>query len=142
MHTHIPTHPHIRTPTHSPPLCHQVVVSGCSAGGLAALLHCDHIRAAFFPALPPSAYACLPDAAIFLDRKDLGGKSTARELFQAVFHFHVMPCHPPFCFPPTLLLIFTPLLPSHPSASSQPSSPPHNLLPPHTSKCPSSRHSF
>ncbi|CAI5526839.1 unnamed protein product [Closterium sp. Naga37s-1] len=24
--------------------------------------------AAFFPALPPSAYACLPDAAIFLDR--------------------------------------------------------------------------
>ncbi|CAI6012201.1 unnamed protein product [Closterium sp. NIES-65] len=68
----------------------QVVVSGCSAGGLAALLHCDHIRAAFFPALPPSAYACLPDAAIFLDRKDLGGKATARELFQAVFQFHHM----------------------------------------------------
>ncbi|CAI5999371.1 unnamed protein product [Closterium sp. NIES-64] len=68
----------------------QVVVSGCSAGGLAALLHCDHIRATFFPALPPSAYACLPDAAIFLDRKDLGGKATARELFQAVFQFHHM----------------------------------------------------
>ncbi|CAI5459558.1 unnamed protein product [Closterium sp. Yama58-4] len=68
----------------------QVVVSGCSEGGLAALLHCDHIRAAFFPTLPLSAYACLPDAAIFLDRHDLGGRSTARELFQAVFRFHHM----------------------------------------------------
>ena len=45
----------------------QVVITGCSAGGLASLLHCDHIKHNFLPSLPHTSYACMPDAGVFLD---------------------------------------------------------------------------
>jgi hypothetical protein len=42
----------------------QAILSGCSAGGLAALLHCNDFHARF----PKEVSAkCLPDAGFFLD---------------------------------------------------------------------------
>jgi hypothetical protein len=40
------------------------LLAGCSAGGLAALLHCDKFRARFPPEVPVK---CLSDAGFFLD---------------------------------------------------------------------------
>jgi O-palmitoleoyl-L-serine hydrolase len=42
----------------------QVLLTGCSAGGLASILHCDDFRA-FFP--PGTTVKCLADAGLFLD---------------------------------------------------------------------------
>ncbi|TVU10886.1 hypothetical protein EJB05_44440 [Eragrostis curvula] len=43
----------------------QALLTGCSAGGLATLLHCDNFRARF----PPNILVkCLPDAGFFLDK--------------------------------------------------------------------------
>jgi len=42
----------------------QVLLAGCSAGGLAALLHCDNFRARFHPDVPVK---CLSDAGFFID---------------------------------------------------------------------------
>jgi len=45
-----------------------VVVSGCSAGGLATFLHCDHWAAAISKATNGAAkVACMPDSGFFLD---------------------------------------------------------------------------
>lgn len=42
----------------------KVLLTGCSAGGLAVILHCDEFQA-FFP--PTTAVKCLADAGLFLD---------------------------------------------------------------------------
>jgi O-palmitoleoyl-L-serine hydrolase len=42
----------------------QVLLTGCSAGGLASILHCDDFRT-FFP--PGSTVKCFADAGLFLD---------------------------------------------------------------------------
>ena len=45
-----------------------VVVSGCSAGGLAAFLHCDHFAERIHKEGSPSAkVACMPDSGLFRD---------------------------------------------------------------------------
>jgi len=45
-----------------------VIVSGCSAGGLATFLHCDHWAAAIATATTNTAkVACMPDSGFFLD---------------------------------------------------------------------------
>ena len=45
-----------------------VIVSGCSAGGLATYLHCDHWADAIASATSNTAkVACMPDSGFFLD---------------------------------------------------------------------------
>jgi len=44
-----------------------VVVSGCSAGGLATFLHCDHWADAIRKASPSAKVACMPDSGFFID---------------------------------------------------------------------------
>lgn len=44
-----------------------VIVSGCSAGGLATFLHCDHWADAIKKANPSTKVACMPDSGFFLD---------------------------------------------------------------------------
>eukprot|EP00931_Biecheleriopsis_adriatica_P120145 TRINITY_DN95279_c0_g1_i1.p1 TRINITY_DN95279_c0_g1~~TRINITY_DN95279_c0_g1_i1.p1 ORF type:complete len:414 (+),score=81.27 TRINITY_DN95279_c0_g1_i1:133-1374(+) len=44
-----------------------IVVSGCSAGGLATYLHCDHWADAIKKANPDTKVACMPDSGFFLD---------------------------------------------------------------------------
>ncbi|CAI5483900.1 unnamed protein product [Closterium sp. Yama58-4] len=45
----------------------QVVVTGSSAGGVAALLHCDRVRDTLTAASPSMHVRCLADASMFLD---------------------------------------------------------------------------
>ncbi|KAG6758780.1 hypothetical protein POTOM_035241 [Populus tomentosa] len=59
----------------------QALLSGCSAGGLAAILHCDEFRHLF----PRTARVkCLSDAGLFLDVPDISGWRTLRYMFAGV----------------------------------------------------------
>ncbi|KAJ8556384.1 hypothetical protein K7X08_029775 [Anisodus acutangulus] len=59
----------------------QALLSGCSAGGLASILHCDEFRTLF----PSSTKVkCLSDAGLFMDATDVSGGHALRDLFQGV----------------------------------------------------------
>ncbi|KAK9291313.1 hypothetical protein L1049_019258 [Liquidambar formosana] len=60
---------------------HQALLSGCSAGGLASILHCDEFRE-LFPRT--TKVKCLSDAGLFLDAFDVSGGRTLRNLFGGV----------------------------------------------------------
>lgn len=59
----------------------QALLSGCSAGGLASILHCDGFRE-MFP--KTTKVKCLSDAGFFLDVTDVSGGHTLRNMFQGV----------------------------------------------------------
>ncbi|CAL2268818.1 unnamed protein product [Prunus armeniaca] len=59
----------------------QALLSGCSAGGLAAILHCDEFRG-LFPRT--TKVKCLSDAGLFLDAPDVSGGRTLRNLYNGV----------------------------------------------------------
>ncbi|CAL5399224.1 unnamed protein product [Camellia sinensis] len=59
----------------------QALLSGCSAGGLASILHCDEFRN-LFPA--STKVKCLSDAGLFLDAVDVSGGHTLRNFFSGV----------------------------------------------------------
>ncbi|PSR98279.1 Pectin acetylesterase [Actinidia chinensis var. chinensis] len=59
----------------------QALLSGCSAGGLAILIHCDDFR----EILPKDATVkCLADAGFFLNEKDIAGHRTIESFYQDV----------------------------------------------------------
>uniref|UniRef100_A0A803N604 Pectin acetylesterase n=1 Tax=Chenopodium quinoa TaxID=63459 RepID=A0A803N604_CHEQI len=63
----------------------QALLSGCSAGGLATMIHCDDIRAK----LPKIAIVkCLADASFFLDEKDINGRRTTQLFYKNVVNLH------------------------------------------------------
>ncbi|XP_020420930.1 pectin acetylesterase 5 isoform X1 [Prunus persica] len=63
----------------------QALLAGCSAGGLAALIHCDEFRGL----LPKNVTVkCLADAGFFLDEKDVIENPTMRYFFHDVFILH------------------------------------------------------
>ncbi|KAJ4727950.1 Pectin acetylesterase [Melia azedarach] len=59
----------------------QALLSGCSAGGLASILHCDEFQD-LFPAT--TKVKCLSDAGMFLDAADVSGGHTLRSMFAGV----------------------------------------------------------
>ncbi|OVA13502.1 Pectinacetylesterase [Macleaya cordata] len=59
----------------------QALLSGCSAGGLASILHCDEFRE-LFPST--TKVKCLSDAGFFLDAVDISGGRTLRSMFGGV----------------------------------------------------------
>ncbi|KAH9670235.1 Pectin acetylesterase 10 [Citrus sinensis] len=59
----------------------KALLSGCSAGGLASILHCDEFRD-FFPRT--TRVKCLSDAGLFLDAVDVSGGHTLRNLYSGV----------------------------------------------------------
>ncbi|XP_059435668.1 pectin acetylesterase 12-like [Corylus avellana] len=59
----------------------QALLSGCSAGGLASILHCDEFRD-LFP--KTTKVKCLSDAGLFLDAADVSGGRTLRNMFEGV----------------------------------------------------------
>ncbi|KAA8536682.1 hypothetical protein F0562_029160 [Nyssa sinensis] len=96
----------------------QALLSGCSAGGLASILHCDEFRDLF----PRSTKVkCLSDAGLFLDAVDVAGGRTLRNFFGGVVSLqgvqrnlpHACTSHldPTLCFFPQHLIahIKTPL---------------------------------
>ncbi|KAJ8511729.1 hypothetical protein OPV22_002163 [Ensete ventricosum] len=56
----------------------KVLLSGCSAGGLATFLHCDDLTR-FVP--ETATVKCISDAGFFLDVRDVSGKYTIRSFF-------------------------------------------------------------
>ncbi|KAL3651433.1 Pectin acetylesterase 2 [Castilleja foliolosa] len=66
----------------------QTLLSGCSAGGLASILHCDEFQS-LFPAT--TKVKCLSDAGLFLDAVDVSGKRTMKALFNNVVHLQGIP---------------------------------------------------
>ncbi|KAL0715000.1 hypothetical protein Bca4012_021979 [Brassica carinata] len=59
----------------------KALLSGCSAGGLASILHCDDFR----ERLPLSTNVkCLSDAGMFLDAVDVSGGHSLRNMYQGV----------------------------------------------------------
>ncbi|GFY94346.1 pectinacetylesterase family protein [Actinidia rufa] len=59
----------------------QALLSGCSAGGLSVILHCDEFRY-LFPRT--TKVKCLSDAGLFLDAVDVSGGHTLRNIFSGV----------------------------------------------------------
>ncbi|KAH9616919.1 hypothetical protein KSS87_001979 [Heliosperma pusillum] len=59
----------------------QALLSGCSAGGLASILHCDEFAALFSG---QTKVKCLSDAGLFLDAMDVSGGHTLRNFFNGV----------------------------------------------------------
>ncbi|KAI5658302.1 hypothetical protein M9H77_27095 [Catharanthus roseus] len=59
----------------------RALLSGCSAGGLASILHCDEFR----DLMPRSTKVkCLGDAGLFMDSIDVAGGHTLRNFFAGV----------------------------------------------------------
>ncbi|KAL2345548.1 hypothetical protein Fmac_006833 [Flemingia macrophylla] len=59
----------------------EALLSGCSAGGLASIIHCDEFRSL----LPTSTKVkCLSDAGFFVDAVNVAGGHTVRNLFGGV----------------------------------------------------------
>ncbi|XP_048439422.1 pectin acetylesterase 12-like [Pyrus x bretschneideri] len=73
----------------------QALLSGCSAGGVAAILHCDKFRG-----LMPGTtkVKCLSDAGLFLDANDVSGGRTLRNLYSGIVGLQgVKPNLPQYC---------------------------------------------
>ncbi|KAI5001355.1 hypothetical protein ZWY2020_026005 [Hordeum vulgare] len=89
----------------------QALLTGCSAGGLATMLHCDDFSAKFPREV---SIKCLADAGFFLDVKDISGERTFWSVFDGVVQLQnlrkVLPkdClakkKPKECFFPTELI--------------------------------------
>ncbi|WOG81747.1 hypothetical protein DCAR_0100898 [Daucus carota subsp. sativus] len=63
----------------------QALLSGCSAGGLSSIFHCDEYRA-LFP--QTTKVKCLSDAGMFLDVIDITGGRTLRNIYNSVVNLH------------------------------------------------------
>nr|CAB3473029.1 unnamed protein product [Digitaria exilis] len=59
----------------------QVLLTGCSSGGLAVILHCDQLRS-FLPA--STTVKCLSDAGLYLDVADISGGRSVRSYFGGI----------------------------------------------------------
>lgn len=63
----------------------KALLSGCSAGGLGSILHCDNFRSQ----LPEKAIVkCLSDAGVFLDVKDVESSPTIQSFYKDVVSMH------------------------------------------------------
>jgi hypothetical protein len=68
----------------------QALLAGCSAGGLATILHCDEFRRMF----PGSTRVkCLSDAGLFLDAVDVSGRRSLRNMYSGVVGLRVPNTH-------------------------------------------------
>uniref|UniRef100_A0ACD5WQC8 Uncharacterized protein n=1 Tax=Avena sativa TaxID=4498 RepID=A0ACD5WQC8_AVESA len=61
----------------------QALLTGCSAGGLATLLHCDDFSARFPQEV---SVKCLADAGFFLNVKDISGERSFWSVYDGVVH--------------------------------------------------------
>ncbi|PPD81019.1 hypothetical protein GOBAR_DD22045 [Gossypium barbadense] len=59
----------------------EALLSGCSAGGLASILHCDEFKD-LFPST--TKVKCLSDAGVFLDATNVAGGHTLRDMYRGV----------------------------------------------------------
>ncbi|XP_037436333.1 pectin acetylesterase 9-like isoform X1 [Triticum dicoccoides] len=62
----------------------KVLLSGCSAGGLATFFHCDDLEERL---RGTAMVKCMSDAGFFLDVDDISGRNTVRSFFNGVVDF-------------------------------------------------------
>ncbi|XP_013702401.2 pectin acetylesterase 2-like [Brassica napus] len=62
----------------------QGLLSGCSAGGLAAIFQCDDFKSSLFSS---TRVKCLSDAGFFVDATDVSGDRSLRQLYTDVIEF-------------------------------------------------------
>ncbi|EPS69740.1 hypothetical protein M569_05022, partial [Genlisea aurea] len=63
----------------------RALLAGCSAGGLAALIHCDHFR----DLLPKKTNVkCLADGSFFINEKDIAGNNTIQAFYDDIVGLH------------------------------------------------------
>ncbi|KAI3694305.1 hypothetical protein L1987_77269 [Smallanthus sonchifolius] len=72
------------------------LLTGCSSGGLAAILYCDKFRAKL-PAT--SRVKCVPDAGYFVHVKDISGKYYFQKFFAKIVKLHNSCFYPQFILP-------------------------------------------
>ncbi|EES00677.1 hypothetical protein BDA96_03G159200 [Sorghum bicolor] len=60
----------------------RVLLTGCSSGGLAVILHCDQLRA-FFPS-GTTVVKCISDGGLYLDAVDVSGGRSLRSYFRDI----------------------------------------------------------
>ncbi|MQL74238.1 hypothetical protein Taro_006587 [Colocasia esculenta] len=65
------------------------LLSGCSAGGLSWIIHCDEFRALFSAS---TKVKCLADAGLFLDVVDIAGAHALRSMFEGVVTWQPSGC--------------------------------------------------
>uniref|UniRef100_A0ACD5XE66 Uncharacterized protein n=1 Tax=Avena sativa TaxID=4498 RepID=A0ACD5XE66_AVESA len=77
----------------------QVLLTGCSAGGLAAILHCDQFSAFFVHRRrSTTTVKCLADAGLFLDAVDISGGRSLRSYYADIVYMQgVAQNLPPAC---------------------------------------------
>ncbi|KAH9687761.1 Pectin acetylesterase 8 [Citrus sinensis] len=68
------------------------ILTGCSAGGLTSILHCDNFRA-LFPV--DTRVKCFADAGYFVNAKDVSGESHIEEFYKQVVALHGSAKHLP-----------------------------------------------
>eukprot|EP00563_Minutocellus_polymorphus_P016520 CAMPEP_0181058724 /NCGR_PEP_ID=MMETSP1070-20121207/20983_1 /TAXON_ID=265543 /ORGANISM="Minutocellus polymorphus, Strain NH13" /LENGTH=287 /DNA_ID=CAMNT_0023138317 /DNA_START=418 /DNA_END=1277 /DNA_ORIENTATION=- len=70
-----------------------VIIGGCSAGGLAALLHCDQWAGHIKGQSPDAKVACAPESGFFVDYSNMTEKSTFYDLmgYSVMLHNPVLP---------------------------------------------------
>ncbi|KAL2536903.1 Pectin acetylesterase 12 [Forsythia ovata] len=76
----------------------QALLSGCSAGGLASILHCDEFRS-FFPG--STKVKCLSDAGLFMDAVDISACRVFKQTCQVLVPTTLIPTS---CFFPQNLI--------------------------------------
>ncbi|KAG8044607.1 hypothetical protein GUJ93_ZPchr0151g33457 [Zizania palustris] len=64
---------------------HNALISGCSAGGLTSILHCDRFRDLFHE---DAKVKCLSDAGFFINEKDIAGVDYIAAFFNDVVATH------------------------------------------------------
>ncbi|KMZ57509.1 pectin acetylesterase, family CE13 [Zostera marina] len=61
------------------------IISGCSAGGLTSIIHCDHFRSL----LPENTNVkCISDAGYFINEKDVSGMQRMQSFYKDLLHTH------------------------------------------------------
>jgi hypothetical protein len=64
----------------------ELIVKGCSAGGLATILHLDYFAARVRAANPSIRIVGMPDAGFFMDHNTVTGKASYTPIYQYVAH--------------------------------------------------------
>jgi hypothetical protein len=67
------------TTTHGMSGFNEVVLSGCSAGGMACYIHCEAVSTFFASFSPPVPVKCICDAGVFLDVSTVTGQGNVME---------------------------------------------------------------
>jgi hypothetical protein len=85
--------------THALSKYNEIILSGCSAGGMACYIHCDSVAKYFSTFSPPVPVKCVCDAGVFLDVPTVTGQGNVmrKRFFDVADRMHSKPGLPAAC---------------------------------------------